>query len=73
MKANRTLVFKILFLTTLDCGLVAAQAASVDARTSDLGCLSFCSIALCPQGTTCGPTPGGGCGCNPDDIIIVEN
>jgi hypothetical protein len=54
---------------------VAAQEASVDARTTsgDLGCVSFCSIALCPQGTTCGPSPGGGCGCNPDGGVILEN
>src|SRR5262245_38493133 len=102
MKTKRTLVFAILFLTTLACGLVTAQAAPAVAgacawqaqlqaaptpaaspadlqatpvaapftelaagRTDSggLGCVSFCAIALCPQGTTCGPSPGGGCGC----------
>ena len=69
MKAKRTLVLAILFLTALAWSLVPAQAART---TSGLECLSFCSIAYCPQGTTCGPTPSGGCGCNPDGIIIVE-
>lgn len=86
MKAQRTLVFAILFLTTLAWGLVSAQAAPATPQAglqatpvstpftnlaagrtgSGLECVSFCSIAYCPQGTTCGPTPSGGCGCNPD-------
>ncbi len=106
MKSKQTLVFAILFLTALACGLAPAQAAPAGAgacagqaqslaapvpaaapaglsavaipapfptaldmaKTSGPGleCISFCSIALCPQGTTCGPSPGGGCGCQPD-------
>lgn len=88
MKTSRTLVFAILFLTTLAGGLLAApvppagagacdgpawlQAASSAASPAELAifakegagqdCLSFCSIAFCPEGG-CGPLPGGGCGC----------
>lgn len=58
----------------------AQEAAQADLPTplaltrtgSGLECVSFCSIALCPEGTTCGPSPGGGCGCQPNGIIVVS-
>lgn len=110
MKAQRTLVFAILFLTTLAVGSRPAEAAppGTDAcarqtqalvapamslpqaaapapvealfasvrteteKSPGLGeCLQFCMIAYCPEGTTCGPSPGGGCGCNPNGIGTV--
>jgi hypothetical protein len=45
--------------------------ASGRTGSGGLECVSFCSIALCPEGTTCGPSPGGGCGCNPNGGVIV--
>lgn len=106
MKAQRTLVFAILFLMTLAAGMMPAQAAPAGTEacarqaqvlvapaeslsqaaapapflapvetlfasiqtgktTDPFECLRFCMVAYCPEGTTCGPSPGGGCGCNP--------
>jgi hypothetical protein len=111
MKAQRTLVFAILFLTTLAVGSLPVEAAPAGneacARQAEalatpavsipapapalapvealfasleggkttfpgpgLECVRFCMVAYCPQGTTCGPMPGGGCGCNPTGGVV---